>query len=315
MSQILFQMKKIISSTILACILLVSCGGDQESSTPVQLEPTFLVGIGKVLPQGGIVELSTTSTNKVVKNYKNLGDQVKEGDVLFDMEAINEKLQVDQSAASLRSAEENIKTLSIDINSAELKLAKLKKDYETSKRLLANKAETPQKVFQDSMAFMEQKLALDRQKQNLIAQKSTLNEQRIALNSKQVAVSDKSFKALQDGILIRYDIRVGAVINANVSFGELAPNNELVIEGELDELYANKLVLGQTVDLNLVGQAEVIAKGKIDFVGTSLQNKSIIYETIGEGSDRRVRRFTVKITDGAEKLLINQKVECKIYLQ
>lgn len=308
-------MKKIISSAFLASILLVSCGGIKDDVNITPVDPEFVVGIGKVLPEGGIVNLSVTSPGKVVKIYKQLGDQVKEGDVLFDMEAVSEKLQVDQSKASLYSAEENIKALSIDINSAELKLAKLKKDYETSKRLLVNKAETPQKVFQDSIAYMEQKLTLDRQKQNFLAQKAALNEQRIALNTKQVAVNDKSFKALQDGILIRYDISVGTVLNANSVFGELAPLTDLVIEGELDELYANRLALGQNVELNLVGQTDVIAKGKLDFVGSSLQNKSIIYETIGEASDRRVRRFTVKITEGANLLLINQKVECKIHLK
>lgn len=315
MSLILYQMKKIISSAFLASILLVSCGGNKDDVNITPVDPEFVVGIGKVLPEGGIVNLSVTSPGKVVKIYKQLGDQVKEGDVLFDMEAVSEKLQVDQSKASLYSAEENIKALSIDINSAELKLAKLKKDYETSKRLLVNKAETPQKVFQDSIAYMEQKLTLDRQKQNFLAQKAALNEQRIALNTKQVAVNDKSFKALQDGILIRYDISVGTVLNANSVFGELAPLTDLVIEGELDELYANRLALGQNVELNLVGQTDVIAKGKLDFVGSSLQNKSIIYETIGEASDRRVRRFTVKITEGANLLLINQKVECKIHLK
>lgn len=308
-------MKKIISSAFLASILLVSCGGNKDDANITPVDPEFVVGIGKVLPEGGIVNLSVTSPGKVVKIYKQLGDQVKEGDVLFDMEAVSEKLQVDQSKASLYSAEENIKALSIDINSAELKLAKLKKDYETSKRLLVNKAETPQKVFQDSIAYMEQKLTLDRQKQNFLAQKAALNEQRIALNTKQVAVNDKSFKALQDGILIRYDISVGTVLNANSVFGELAPLTDLVIEGELDELYANRLALGQNVELNLVGQTDIIAKGKLDFVGSSLQNKSIIYETIGEASDRRVRRFTVKITEGANLLLINQKVECKIHLK
>lgn len=308
-------MKKIISSAFLASILLVSCGGNKDDVNITPVDPEFVVGIGKVLPEGGIVNLSVTSPSKVVKIYKQLGDQVKEGDVLFDMEAVSEKLQVDQSKASLYSAEENIKALSIDINSAELKLAKLKKDYETSKRLLVNKAETPQKVFQDSIAYMEQKLTLDRQKQNFLAQKAALNEQRIALNTKQVAVNDKSFKALQDGILIRYDISVGTVLNANSVFGELAPLTDLVIEGELDELYANRLALGQNVELNLVGQTDIIAKGKLDFVGSSLQNKSIIYETIGEASDRRVRRFTVKITEGANLLLINQKVECKIHLK
>lgn len=310
-------MKKIISSGFLFVFILFSCknsSNDQKEQDALETPVTSVVGIGKVLPKGGIVELSVTRGNKVSKLYKHLGDTVEVGDILFEMEAVNEKLQVQQSNAALKTAEQNIQSLNYDIEAAEVKLSALKREFELSKRLLQVKAETSQKVFQDSIAYVEQMAFVKRQKQNYLAQKASLTEKRIALQTNQVAAEDLSFRALQKGVLIRFDVTVGSVLNPNVSFGELAPSIELVVEGELDELYANRLRKGQKVDLVLVGQTDVLAKGIVDFVGASLQNKSIIYETVGEASDRRVRRFTVRITQGHEQLLINQKVECKIHL-
>ena len=294
-------------------LVLVACGGKKEQNAqPLDTEPTFAIGIGKVLPEGGIVDLSVGSANKITKIYKKLGDTVEEGEILFDMEAVNEELQVQKDQASLNTAQQNVKAIAYDVEVAEVKLAQLKKEYETSKRLLQAKAETPQKVFADSIAYAEQVANVKRQKQNLVAQQSSLREQQLTIKSSQVALKDQSFKALQSGTLIRFDVTIGMVLGINASFGELAPNTSLVIEGEMDELFANRIKQGQKVEINLVGQNKVIATGELSFVGSSLQNKSILYETIGEGTDRRVRRFTVRITSGNEQLLINQKVECKI---
>ncbi len=314
--QIQYPMKKIISSVFISSLLLVSCGPNKqdEKVKPLAIQPKVLVGIGKVLPDGGIVNLSVSHGNQVIKVFKKLGDQVKEGEALFEMQAINERLQVEQKQAVLLSAQENVKAVNYDIQAAEIKLASLKKEFETSRKLRASFAETPQKVFLDSVAYMEQLANVERQKQSLKAQQTSLNEQRIAVKSSQVSVGDQLFRALQSGVLIRFDVAVGSELGANTIFGELAPLKDLVIEGEIDELYANQIKVGLPVDIVLVGQSDVLAKGVISFVGSSLQNKSILYETVGEGSDRRVRRFTVKIESGAQHLLINQKVECKIQL-
>lgn len=292
---------------------MMACGGNKKDIQPITTEPTFAVGIGKVLPEGGIVDLSVGSPNKVTKLYKKLGDSVEAGEILFDMEAVTEEIQVEKNQAALNTGQQNLKASAIDVQLAETKLAKLKKEFETSKRLLQANAETAQKVFSDSIAYVEQLATVSRQQQNLLAQQASLKEQQLTIKASQIALKDQSFKALQAGTLIRFDVNVGLVLNANSTFGELAPNLALVIEGEIDELYANKIKTGQKVDIALVGQSTTIASGKLSFVGSSLQNKSILYETNGEGTDRRVRRFTVQLDSGVEQLLINQKVECKIH--
>ena len=53
---------------------MMACGGNKKDIQPITTEPTFAVGIGKVLPEGGIVDLSVGSPNKVTKLYKKHGD-------------------------------------------------------------------------------------------------------------------------------------------------------------------------------------------------------------------------------------------------
>lgn len=65
-------MKKIINSSLIL-LLLTGCGGKEKQENTIKLEePTIAVGIGKVLPEGGIVELSVNQPSKVIKLHKKI---------------------------------------------------------------------------------------------------------------------------------------------------------------------------------------------------------------------------------------------------
>lgn len=291
-----------------------ACGNkkkEQQVTTPLP-PPTYIVGIGKILPMGGLSELSVEQANKVTKVFKQIGDTVQKDDVLFEMDALEENYTLQSAEAALATAKANAAVSSYDIQAATLKLTALQKEYQLSQTLLRNKAETQQKVTQDSIAYQQQKVVVQQAKSNYAAQKANVHQQSVLLNSDKSRLNQQAFKASQHGVLTRFDVVLGSVLSPNTPFGELAPLVELVVEGEIDELYAAKVIKGQTVSIMLVGQTQELAKGVITFVGASLQNKSIIYETVGEANDRRVRRFTVKVNAAKATLLINQKVECKI---
>lgn len=310
-------MKKIINKSILALCLLASCGNknDNKAAENVTAAPvTTIVGIGKVLPEDGIVMLSVTQPSKVVTIHKKLGDDVEKGDILFELDAAKEDIKVDQSKATAAAAQADYKAAQQQVQIERIKLESLRKIYETSSNLFKANAETKEKLDQDSIAYYQQKALVREKELALQAQKTSLSEKDLAIKASKIDVQDKYYRALQAGSLIRFDVTLGEILTANNTFGELAPHKPLVIEGELDEFYADKIQIGQQVQISLTGQSETIAMGTIKYVGSSLQNKSIIYETVGEGQDRRVRRFTVQITSGQEHLLINQKVECKILL-
>lgn len=309
-----YQMKKIINSLLIATVLLVACGKDKEK----QVEPlttdqiTSFVGIGKVMPEAGVLNLTVDEATKVTKLHKKLGDTIKKGTVLFETEAVTQQLQLQQAAASYKATKANNGINFAEIKQAQLKLAELKNQYQTSQRLYNQKAETKQKLIVDSLAYLQQQQIVKQLQEKQVAENARLKEQNIQVKAAKIDLASKKFTAAQDGILTVFDVQVGEILQPNVSFGELASNSELIIEAEIDEFYASELKKNQKVEITLVGQTSVIAKGLVSFVGLGLQNKSILYETIGEANDRRVRRFNVRITEGADKLLINQKVECKL---
>jgi len=305
-------MKKIISSFFILTFLFAACSKKEEIVQPNSAPITEVVGVGKVLPKDGIVLLSVSTPNKVIQLNKKLGDSISVGEVLFEMETVSDVLKVQQAQAEVTSATATAASNSYEVKITQIKLAELKQEFETSKKLFRLAAETQQKVFQDSLAYQQQNEIVKQQQQNLLAQQAVVNEKKAKVKLESQAVEDQKFKSLQNGVLIHFDVTVGQVLNANSTFGGIAPNADLVVEGELDEFYANKIKDGQAVEIYLVGQTQSVAQGTISYVGSSLQNKSILYEQVGEGTDRRVRRFTVAITSGQANLLINQKVECKI---
>ncbi len=307
-------MKKIINSILFSFLLLISCTKKEEEKVAPAIVVNEIVGIGKVLPKDGIITLSVSSPSKVVKIYKQVGDTLAKGDVLFEMESTTDQILLNQAKAEVQTASATASAKALDVTLAKTKLVELRTEFETSKKLLKNQAETPEKVLRDSIAYIQQLKTIQQLEKQNVAQQSGIQEKKAKVNLQNQAVKDKRYTALQGGTLLRFDVAVGQILSSNVTFGEIAPQSALVIEAELDELYAHKIKKGQKVDVALVGQTEILAQGVIDYVGASLQNKSIIYEQVGESQDRRVRRFTVILSKGEENLLINQKVECKIKL-
>lgn len=309
-----FQMKKIINSFILASVLLVACGKEKEKKVaPVTTaEITSYVGIGKVVPENGVLILTIDVPAKITKTHKKIGDKVTKGEVLFETEAITQQLQLEQATAGYQATKASNAISSSEIKQAQLKLAELKNHYQVSKRLYVQKAETKQKLVGDSLAYLQQQQVVKQLQDKQAADNARLQEQNVQVKAAKIDLASKKFTAAQDGILTVFDVQLGEILQPNTSFGELASNSELIIEAEMDEFYANEIKENQKVTISLVGQTTLIAKGEVSFVGLGLQNKSILYETIGEANDRRVRRFNVRITEGADKLLLNQKVECKL---
>ena len=69
-----FQMKKIINSLVLASVILISCGKDKDKEVaPITTaEITSYVGIGKVVPENGVLILTVDTPSKITKNYKKM---------------------------------------------------------------------------------------------------------------------------------------------------------------------------------------------------------------------------------------------------
>lgn len=315
-------MKKNTNSLFFAVLVLMlsACGSkDKKAETKVSPEQVIaqakeVISVGKILPKDGIIELSSTVTGTIEELAVKAGDSVKKGDLLMALRAEEEQLAAGESRAQVASQVAKNAADAHEVELATLKLQELTSKYETSKMLAEKGAETREVLNTDYTNYKQQLEKVAQAKKVLKANAQTLQELRQRQQLSGLNLNNRKIKAPADGVILSMDVRSGQILPANTAFGELAPSGELVAECEVDELYAGKVKLGQRVLIYPISNASAVAEGTISFVGASLQDKSILYEKIGEGTDRRVRRITVTISKSERPLLINDKVECKIIL-
>lgn len=300
-------------------LFLFACGGDTEQKEPIDPQTiidaaTEVIGIGKVLPKEGIIELSGLNSGVVEKIAIKEGDTVLNGTLMVQLNAEEEDLSAAESYAQLATQQAKNETNRFNLKSAKIKLNELNSIYQTSKKLNAAGAETLEKVNADYTALKQQEQEVAKAKQQLLID----NRLEIELNQKikmaQLSVADRGIRAPGDGVVLSLDLKNGQVIQPNQVFGELATLGEKIIECEVDELYADKIQEGNSVLIYPVGSNKSIASGVVHTIGVALQNKSILYETAGEGADRRVRKLIISISKADKEFLLNDKVECKILL-
>lgn len=313
-------MKKIINKLIPGLVLfLLACGGDNEQKQPIDPQAvidlaTEVIGIGKVLPKEGIIELSGLQSGVVERVAVKEGDTVLNGALMVQLNVKAEQLSVAETYAQLATQRAKIETSRLDLKSAEIRLNELNGIYQVSKNLNAAGAETQEVVNADYTALRQQEQEVAKAKQQLRID----NQLEMELNQKiklaELSVADREIRAPRDGIVMSLDLREGQIMQPNQVFGEFASLGEQVIECEVDELYADKIKQGNSVLIYPIGSNKSVASGTVSTVSAALQNKSILYERVGEGMDRRVRKLTITILRSDKELLLNDKVECKILL-
>lgn len=301
-------------------LFLLACGGSNQHEE-VPLDPqiiidsaTEVIGIGKVLPKDGIIELSGLNSGIVEKITVKEGDTVVKGTLMVQLNAEQELLSTEENNAQLATQQAKIETNRLNLKSAEIKLNELQAIYQTSQKLNAAGAETQEVVNADYTALRQQEQEVAKAEQQLQIDKKLEVEISQKIKMAQLSVLDREIRAPQDGIVLNLDLKEGQTVQQNQVFGEFAALGEKIIECEVDELYADKIEQGNSVLIYPVGSNKSIASGTVLKIGVALQNKSILYESVGEGIDRRVRKLIISISKSDKELLLNEKVECKILL-
>lgn len=299
---------------------LCACGAkDKQDEVVVKPEQVIaeakeVISIGKILPKSGIISLSPNFSGTIEEISVKAGDSVKKGDLILQLRAKEEQLAASESRAELATQQAKNAADAYEVRLAEIKLEELFKKYHTSKELADKGAETSEVLQADYTSYLQQQQKVEQARQVVKANRRTLDELVQRQNTANFMINERQIKAPADGIILNMEALQGQTLQANTVFADLAPAGELVAECEVDELYAAKVKIGQRVLIYPTSNSNPVAEGLISFVGASLQDKSILYEKIGEGADRRVRRMTVTITKYERPLLINDKVECKILI-
>ena len=95
---------------------------------------------------------------------------------------------------------------------------------------------------------------------------------------------------------------------------DFAPEGPVMAITEIDELFADKVKVGQPAFVRAQGDTVVLATGKVILAAPYLRKKSLFSDKADNLEDRRVREVRVQL-DSSETLLIGSRVECIIELK
>lgn len=297
---------------------LIGCKNEkkkQEEQEKAKLSAIYgsVIAIGKVLPEGGWVQISSPVSAEVKDIMVKEGDEVEQGQVLMTLKENTEGLDLAQSQSQLESLKAQHQASIRDLAKQEIILRELMSKYETSRSLFAKNAETRENVDKDLSNVKQQEELISGLKNQIRANQATEKEQSIIIAKNRQSLKDYQVTAIKKGIVSELNVEIGQTINGTAELGKIVDSENIIIEAEVDELFADSVKIGQTVDINFVGKPAVIGKGKIVYLSPTLMNKSILFETANEAEDRRVRRIRIE-PEGNSTLLINSKVECRIKL-
>jgi multidrug resistance efflux pump len=307
--------------SLLAIAVLIGCGKkdddsnaqNQSTKAAVETKTEVIVAVGKVEPESEIVKLSSPTGGIVKTVAKKDGDKVAQGELLIQLDDDLEQSKINEIKMQVQTQRSQIEIEQTQLKEAEINLGNKKALLAKTKRLLESGAET-QQTYDDIYSEVKVlEVSLDRLKAKIQFASNRLNELSAQLKTAETEAAKKRFVSPFDGTLLDIQVSTGESVNLFSTYAEFAPQGNLIIRAEVDELFSSQVKVGQMVDIFFTGGEQVIATGEVVLVSPYLKKKSLFSEKANDQEDRRVREIRIAIKDG-RNLIINSKVECKIKL-
>lgn len=306
------------------CSLLLlssfSCGNDPEPQKEEkevlrdEMEINQIVGIATIEPLERLRTLNAEVNGVVADVLVVDGQHVEKGESILVLDSQIENAQLAQAKSKLGTQKAAISFAKKSLQTKEIQLKKAYIDLKRDKKLLDGNAITLQ-AYENTQFQVEQNEKLV---QEAIA---TVEQQEIKINELTADVTyfstlqqRRNVKAPLSGTFLSVSVRTGTYLTNTTPLGDFAPDGVLMALSEVDELFAGKVSVGQYAWIRNQGETEIIAKGKIVFVGNYLKKKSLFSGKPDDLEDRRVREVRVELGDKAN-VLIGARVECVIQLK
>lgn len=316
-------MKKIINSIFLLIVIstgLASCGNKSAGNQSTAIDSLSqrndiekVTGIGKVEPLSGLVDLASDEGGIIESINKKEGDSLKKGEIILSFDSKKEAIQLQNLKIQIATQKQRVEQDRANEKQYEIALREKSADLKVSEELAQSGAETRQQVETLRKERDVLKANLEAAQKSTATNRLIIQELENEIEQTESSRANKLITAPDNGVLLSLNAEIGKAVEAFVSIGQFAADEPLIIHGEVDELFSDKIKVGQTVSIHLIGNNEKIASGEIISLSPILQDKSLFYDEPGERNDRRVRRFKASLDEEAS-LLINKKVACVIEL-
>ncbi|MEA4950773.1 MAG: efflux RND transporter periplasmic adaptor subunit [Petrimonas sp.] len=306
-------MKKLFIGYFLI-LLLVGCGNKTENRVSVEVSPvTVAVGIGKIVPQGGVSKLASPVAGIVVEIAVATGDKVKSGDLLLALDNTDASLALSEINSRLVTQQKSIQSAELMKEQGLTRLREKERKLNDARELFDAGAVTGESVRNLQNDYDLEKQNQEKLQNDILLQESQLREIVSQKNMRLEELSRTSLRAPMDGIVLDVLPKKGEAVNRYETYMMLAPDAPLIVQAEIDEMFSNRLALGQSCEIRVAGNPQSVAQGKILSISPDLKKKSLFSDSGQDLQDRRVREIEISM-DKDTNLLIDTKVECMIHL-
>lgn len=304
---------------LLLLSIFISCNyqgaKDKTATDKVKPAPTInqVIGIGEIIPEHNILQLSSPVNGIVEKIFKNEHDSVITGTPILALEHQLEDAKVKQLMSEVNTQAAQINADVASVGEYAAKYNNAVSELQRLQRLLAKGAETQQVVDDATTNLKSFQSNLKRLQANAEVSRSKLKEANAALQSAKIERDQKIILSPVKGKILEMNILIGGSVNTQQSFAQINPEGKTIAIGEIDELYADKMAVGQKGWIRNVGSMDTLSTGTVYFTLSFLKKKSLFTDESGEKEDRRVRTIKM-LLDQPDNLLLNARIECVIVI-
>lgn len=276
-------------------------------------EPRQVMGIAIVYPADNIIDIAAETAGLVKTVQAQLGVLLKKGQVILHLDDAVDAAQLAQVQSRQMTQQEVINVELADQEILRVKINKAQADVARNEALIQGKAVTA-KELQDSREIVKELQAqMDLKKAVVEREKRKLQEYAAEQGYQRTVRQKKTVVAPADGMFITLDIEPGEYLNAQTTIGKFAPAGPVIALTEIDELFADRIQIGQKAIIRSQGRTDVLASGTVILAPPYLRKKSLFSEGAANLEDRRVREVRVQLDD-ASQVLLGARVECLITL-
>lgn len=300
--------------TLPLMLSLFACGKKEAERTPIEPAPVNIaVGIGKITPQGGVSKLASPVAGIVSDIAVTTGVKVKQGDLLLTLDNTDASLALNEIESRLSTQQKSIASAKVLKEQGVIRLREKERKLKDALELLAAGAESGENVRSLQNEYDLEKQNLEKLQNDILLQESQLREIAAQRKMRSEELNRTSLRAPMDGIVLDVLPKRGEAVNRYDTYALLAPDTPLIVLAEIDEMFSNRLKLGQSCEIRVAGNPQPVAHGKLIVISPDLKSKSLFSDSGEDFQDRRVREIEVSI-DNDSGLLIDTKVECIVHL-
>jgi multidrug resistance efflux pump len=281
----------------------------KSNATPAK-PITQVVGIARIEPEAGLTDLYAGAAGRIVARPVAENDTVAKGQVLLALDPRTERAQVTQARAKIGTQQATIAAQEASLAGLKLDAEKAEADLELNRKLLEVKGITVQ-TLRDSEANAR-KLRQNYQKglADLQQARAKVAELNADVAYYGTVVGQKTLKAPAAGQLLEWKVNPGDYVTANTVVAQFAPKGPLTARTEVDELFAERVKVGQKATIRSQATGKTLGTGTVYFTAAFLKKKSLFADETSQ-EDRRVREVRIRLDPHAD-VLINGRVDCII---